>query len=81
MNRGTEGKTPMEAGDVVAVQVNGAEFSFPAGAVVADMLAKIPHPPVFAVEVDGAIVPPSKFGGTVLRDGSVVEIVGFVGGG
>ena len=34
-----------------------------------------------AVEINGEIVPKSRYADTVLKDGDVVEIVGFVGGG
>ena len=34
-----------------------------------------------AVEINGDIVPKSKYDTTVLNDGDTVEIVGFVGGG
>ena len=34
-----------------------------------------------AVEMNGAIVPRSRYGETLLRDGDRVEIVGAVGGG
>lgn len=34
-----------------------------------------------AVELNGQIVPKSKLGSTVVKDGDVVEAVSFVGGG
>ena len=34
-----------------------------------------------AVESNGEIVPKSQYASTVLKDGDIVEIVGFVGGG
>ncbi len=34
-----------------------------------------------AVEINGDIVPKSKYDSTILNDGDTVEIVGFVGGG
>ena len=34
-----------------------------------------------AVEINGNIVPKSKYDSTILNDGDTVEIVGFVGGG
>lgn len=34
-----------------------------------------------AVEINGDIVPKSKYSETILRDGDTVEIVSFVGGG
>ncbi len=34
-----------------------------------------------ALEINGAILPKSRYGETVLADGDTVEIVSFVGGG
>ena len=34
-----------------------------------------------AVELNGEILPKSLYGDTVLKDGDIVEIVNFVGGG
>ncbi len=34
-----------------------------------------------AVELNGEIVPKAEYGNTVLKDGDVVEVVSFVGGG
>ena len=34
-----------------------------------------------AVELNGEILPKSQYGDTVLKDGDIVEIVNFVGGG
>lgn len=34
-----------------------------------------------AVELNGEILPKAQYGNTVLKDGDVVEIVNFVGGG
>ena len=39
------------------------------------------HPRLIAVELNGEIVPKAKYGETVLKDGDVLEIVSFVGGG
>lgn len=34
-----------------------------------------------AVEKNGDIVPKARYGETLLKDGDIIEIVGFVGGG
>ena len=39
------------------------------------------NPQRIAVELNGEILPKSQYGVTVLKDGDVVEIVNFVGGG
>ena len=39
------------------------------------------NPQRIAVELNGEILPKSKYGDTVLKDGDIVEIVNFVGGG
>lgn len=39
------------------------------------------NPQRIAVELNGEILPKSKYGDTVLKDGDIIEIVNFVGGG
>lgn len=39
------------------------------------------NPQRIAVELNGEILPKSQYGNTALKDGDVVEIVNFVGGG
>lgn len=39
------------------------------------------NPQRIAVELNGEILPKAQYGNTVLKDGDVVEIVNFVGGG
>lgn len=39
------------------------------------------NPQRIAVELNSEILPKSKYGDTVLKDGDIVEIVNFVGGG
>lgn len=39
------------------------------------------NPQRIAVELNGEILPKSQYGDTVLKDGDIVEIVNFVGGG
>ena len=63
------------------VKVNGCELAI-AGKTLAEYLAATNYDPKrIAVERNGEIVPKSKYGATVLKDGDNVEIVSFVGGG
>lgn len=39
------------------------------------------NPQRIAVELNSEILPKSQYGDTVLKDGNIVEIVNFVGGG
>lgn len=39
------------------------------------------NPQRIAVELNSEILPKSQYGDTVLKDGDIVEIVNFVGGG
>ena len=39
------------------------------------------NPQRIAVELNGEILPKSQYSDTVLKDGDIVEIVNFVGGG
>lgn len=39
------------------------------------------NPQRIAVELNGEILPKAQYGNTVLKDGDIVEIVNFVGGG
>ena len=63
------------------VKVNGAELDI-AGKTISEYLASTNYDPKrIAIERNGDIVPKSKYGETILRDGDSVEIVSFVGGG
>lgn len=39
------------------------------------------NPQRIAVELNGEILPKSQYSDTVLKDGNIIEIVNFVGGG
>jgi sulfur carrier protein len=71
-----------EAGKTVAIMVNGHERHLLAGATVVDVLeaAGLTGRPV-AVELDGQVVPRSRFADCRLVGGERIEIVTFVGGG
>lgn len=62
--------------------LNGEEFSVNEGATVSDILRKKEvDPKNVIVEADGVILKPEEFDNTVLKDGSTVEVLRFVGGG
>ena len=66
---------------VIVVKINGQKT--PAdGTVLADYLAQNGYDcKKIAVEINEEIVPKRLYGETVLKDGDIVEIVNFVGGG
>lgn len=63
------------------VKVNGEMLPLD-GKTAAEMLDSLGYSQLrVAVEVNSEILPKSRYGELVLRDGDSVEIVGFVGGG
>lgn len=63
------------------VKVNGEVMNI-AGKTVSEYLASTSYDSKrIAVERNGEIVFKSQYGSTVLKDGDVLEIVSFVGGG
>lgn len=63
------------------VTINGTERDI-AGSTVAEYLSSAGYDITrIAVELGGDIVPKSRYGITVFRDGDTAEIVSFVGGG
>lgn len=63
------------------VRINGEELDT-AGKTVAQILSESGYDVKrVAVELNGDILPKSKFDSTVIQDGDSVEIVSFVGGG
>jgi sulfur carrier protein len=66
----------------IAVSINGEARQLPPDTTVADLLTQLaPAGRRIAVERNGAIVPRSMHGTTVLADGDRLEIVIAVGGG
>ena len=64
------------------ITVNGESVQDAEGKSVAEFLESHGYPKMMvAVEVDGRIVPRAAWGETVLKEGAVVEVVRFVGGG
>lgn len=63
------------------VTINGKELDL-VGKTLADYLAETDYNPKrIAVEKNGEIVPKAQYDKTILKDGDVIEIVSFVGGG
>ncbi len=63
------------------VKING-EMVQADGKSVAEMLADMGYSEKrVAVEINGQIVPKADYSGTFLKDGDIVEVVRFVGGG
>lgn len=63
------------------VTINGTETDT-AGKTVEEYLLQTNYSRNrIAVEINGEIVPKSRYNNTILQDGDSVEIVGFVGGG
>lgn len=64
------------------LRVNGREIELPQPTVLPDYLRGLGvDPRAVAVEHNGEIVQRAVYGGCLLRDGDVVEIVRMVGGG
>lgn len=63
------------------VKINGT-YQEAAGSTLAEYLGTTDYDLRFiAVERNGEIVPRSRYGETLLKEGDVLEIVSFVGGG
>lgn len=63
------------------VRINGTELDI-AGKTVAEYLETTDYNRSrIAVERNGEIVPKSEYDSTLLKDGDVIEVVSFVGGG
>ncbi len=66
------------------VQVNGVEWTLPADATVARVVADLhrgPDPRGVAVAVDGEVVRRADWATADLHDGARVEVLGAIGGG
>ena len=63
----------------ITIKLNGSEERIPEGSTLADLYAKYKAVNRLVAEVNGEIIyEPSRY---VLKEGDVVEIVSFVGGG
>ena len=66
----------------LTLTLNGKERSVRAGSFVSDLLEELNlRERLVVVERNGEIVPRTAYHSTLLRDGDVLEIVHFVGGG
>lgn len=66
----------------MTVLVNGHRWQLPSGATLVDVLERLGAPSWgVAVALDGAVVPRASWSGTVLREGTVVEVLTAVQGG
>lgn len=64
------------------VTINGHSIKLNAGITIADYLAQNDYQTDrIAVELNEAILPKDSYASTILKDGDVLEIVNFVGGG
>ena len=72
----------MATDTMITVRVNGSEKTFTDGTTVSSMLVSEGMDPAkVAVEIDLDIVPRRTFGEREIRNGEIIEIVSFVGGG
>ena len=72
----------MSTAPEIRVRVNGEERMLAADARVADLLAILGvSTPRVAVEYNREILPKTRYGETMLKDGDDLEVVQFVGGG
>ena len=63
------------------VTINGTELNC-AGSTLSGYLSGTEFDPArIAVEKNGEIVPKASYDSTVLKDGDILEVVSFVGGG
>ena len=64
------------------IRVNGEEFPLRSGMNVRELIEEMDFDETkIAVEYKGEILPKSDYEKTVLREGDVLEVVSFVGGG
>ncbi len=84
MGRGRADNIAMSAStlDEISLTVNGDALHLPAGATVAALIARLGlDKRKLAVELNREIVPRSRTRRDRLRQGDVLEIVHFIGGG
>jgi thiamine biosynthesis protein ThiS len=72
----------MQTSQIVSVTVNGETREFTGGLTVADLLRTLGlHAGMVVVEYNRAILDRSALASTEVKNGDVVELVHFVGGG
>lgn len=64
------------------ITINGKTIGLSENITVSEYLKQNQYRPErIAIELNGSILPKSAYDSTVLKDGDVMEIVSFVGGG
>ncbi len=64
------------------ITINGKSIGLSENITVSEYLKQNQYRPErIAIELNGSILPKSAYDSTVLKDGDVMEIVSFVGGG
>jgi sulfur carrier protein len=64
------------------IRLNGEDYTVEQNCTVAGLLEKLDiHPQRVAVEVNLKIVKKSDYSSYIIKEGDVVEVVSFVGGG
>ncbi|MCI9354684.1 MAG: sulfur carrier protein ThiS [Firmicutes bacterium] len=64
------------------ITINGKNIFLEDGYILAEYLKKKEYPiQRIAVEINGNMIPKSKYDTTILKDNDIIEIVSFVGGG
>ena len=64
------------------ITINGKSIGLSENITVSEYLKQNQYRPErIAIELNGSILPKSAYDSTILKDGNVMEIVSFVGGG
>lgn len=64
------------------ITINGKSIGLSENITVSEYLKQNQYRPErIAIELNGSILPKSAYNSTILKDGDVMEIVSFVGGG
>ncbi|MCD8021186.1 MAG: sulfur carrier protein ThiS [Clostridiales bacterium] len=67
---------------MINITANGREVILKSTETITDYLARNQYRPErIAVELNGEILPKSNYANTMLKDGDILEVVSFVGGG
>jgi sulfur carrier protein len=73
---------PITVADTIEITVNGSPYAMPFETTAARFLElRGLKDRLVVIELNGSILPKSRFGSTVFAAGDSVEIVHFVGGG
>ena len=73
---------PFFTGVDIMIKVNSEKLDGYEGITVAELIKKRGYKTLYvAVELNGEILPRAEFEKTAVKDGDVIEVVSFVGGG